>query len=113
MPFISTKTNTRITAEKEKIIKEKLGRAISLIGKTESWLMLDFEDDRRMYFKGSAEKPTAFIEIKLFGRASASQYDKMTAEVTDIIGSELGISPDCIYVKYEEADHWGWNANNF
>jgi len=41
MPFIDTKTNVTITKEKEKELKERLGKAISIIpGKSESWLML-------------------------------------------------------------------------
>lgn len=114
MPYISTRTNVKITEETEKLLKAELGKAIELIpGKTENWLMLDFEDNCRLYFKGSNEQKLAYIEVKLFGSASASAYDNLTAEITRIINSHLGISPDCVYVKYEEVSTWGWNGNNF
>lgn len=114
MPFISTKTNVTISKEKEAEIKKKLGKAIELIpGKSESWLMLSFEDQCTLYFKGDGDKPIAYVEVKLFGSASAGAYDKLTASITDILSGELDIAPNQIYVKYEEVSHWGWNGHNF
>ena len=114
MPFINTKTSVKITDEKRTEIKSLLGQAIRLIpGKSESWLMLGFEDNIKMYFKGDDSAPTAFIEVKIFGSASASDYDKLTAKITEIFNSTLAIPSDRIYVKYEEVEHWGWNGSNF
>ena len=113
MPFITTKTNTEITKEQEASIKEKLGEAITLLGKSESWLMLDFKDNCRLWFKGDNTKKIAFVEIALFGKASPSQYDAMTEKVCEIISEELSVSSDCIYVKYEEVSNWGYNGFNF
>jgi phenylpyruvate tautomerase PptA (4-oxalocrotonate tautomerase family) len=114
MPFISTKTNIEITKEKEASIKQKLGKAIEIIpGKSEGWLMLSFEDQLSMYFKGQGDKPMAFVEVKLFGSAGGAAYDKLTAAITKIINEELSINPAQIYVKYEEVKYWGWNGANF
>lgn len=114
MPFIGTKTNVDLTAEKKELIKQKLGEAIALIpGKSESWLMVAFEFVPDMYFKGDGSKPVAFVEVKIFGKATAQNYDALTAEITKIIGNECGISPDRIYIKYEEVSTWGWNGSNF
>lgn len=114
MPYISTKTTVSLSPEQREVIKTKLGKAIELIpGKNESWLMLDFEDNCSMYFKGSNDKPLAFVDVKLFGKASAEAYSKLTKGITDIIRDELGVNPDCTYVKYEEVTTWGWNGNNF
>ena len=113
MPFINTKTTVSISDEKELVLKEKLGQAIQLLGKGENWLMLNFEDSKRMWFKGEDKNDLAMVEIALFGKATDSQYDAMTKKVCDIISEELGISPDCIYVKYEEVDHWGFSGFNF
>ncbi len=113
MPFINTKTNTQITKDKEEAIKARFGKAISALGKSESWLMLNFEDNCRLWFKGDNSKKMAISEVSLYGRASRSAYEKMTGEITDILNEELGISPDCIYVKYDEIENWGWNSGNF
>jgi phenylpyruvate tautomerase PptA (4-oxalocrotonate tautomerase family) len=53
------------------------------------------------------------VEVSVYGSASPSAYSKLTAQVTDILGSSLGISPDRIYVKYFETQNWGWNGSNF
>lgn len=113
MPFINTKTNVTISPDKEAVIKEKFGKAISILGKSEGWLMLSFESEKNLWFKGKNNINMAIVELSLFGKASESAYDKMTKELTDILSSELEISPDCIYVKYEEVKYWGWNGSNF
>ena len=113
MPFINTRTNATITPEQEASIKAKLGDAIRCLGKSEGWLMLNFEDNCRLWFKGDNRKSIAMVEISLFGRANESAYNDMTKQVTTLLSQELSISPDSIYVKYEEVDNWGWNGNNF
>lgn len=114
MPFINSKVNVPITKEQEITIKTKLGKAISLIpGKSEAWLMVGFEDEAKLYFKGDGDCKIAFIEVKIFGKASSQAYDKLTKEICNIYEEVLGISQDKIYVKYEEVSNWGWNGNNF
>lgn len=113
MPCIQTCVNVKIPQNTEEKMKTEFGKAISLLpGKSESWLMVSFEDACRLYFKGSAE-PAAFLEVKIFGSADESAYSKLTARLTEIVNRELGIDPSRIYVKYEEVSHWGWNGSNF
>ena len=112
MPFINTKTNIFVSKEKEESIKTKLGGAISLIGKSESWLMLNFEDNMKMYFRGENNTPMAMVSVDLYGRASRDSYDSLTNEITKILNEELNIETDKIYVKYAEVDTGGWNGNN-
>lgn len=113
MPFINTKLSIPLDSEKEQILKESLGRSITLIGKSEAWLMLNFEDNCRLWFKGEADKPTAMVEVSLYGKASRGQYDSLTAEITDVISSVTGIEANRIYVKYSETDTWGFCGSNF
>ncbi|MBV4420255.1 hypothetical protein KM800_13160 [Clostridium tyrobutyricum] len=114
MPYIQTKVNVEITKDKEKNIKQKLGKAIELIpGKSEKWLMLSFQDNANLYFKGNNEESIAFIEVKIFGKADNKEYNSLTKEITNIFSQELNIKPSQIYIKYEEVEHWGWNGSNF
>ncbi|SFR93757.1 phenylpyruvate tautomerase MIF-related protein [Anaeromicropila populeti] len=114
MPFINSKVNVKLTQEKQDSIKSKLGQAISMVpGKSENWLMLGFEDECKLYFKGDSSTRIAFVEVKIFGSASASAYDKLTEAICNIFNEELEIAKDKIYVKYEEVEHWGWNGANF
>ena len=114
MPYINSKISVKLEKEKEQVIKEKLGKAIEIIeGKTEEWLMIGFEDNHKLYFKGQELEKGAFIEIKIFGSASKESYDKLTAEVCHIFQSELDIPKDKIYIVYDEVKTWGWNNINF
>lgn len=112
MPLITAKVSTEISKEKEIAIKAKLGKAIELINKTESWLMIDFQESCHLYFKGE-DAPCAMVEVDLFGKATDSGYDALTNAVTDIVSDELGIDKGRIYVKYNEISHWGYSGFNF
>ena len=113
MPFINVKTNASINQENELKIKAQLGEAIKLIGKSESWLMINFEDKQRMYFRGDNSSNMAFVQVDLYGAASSSAYNSMTGAITESLNKELGIEPDKIYVKYSEIKNWGFNGGNF
>ena len=114
MPFIGSKVTVKISKEKEEIIKKKLGEAIQLIpGKSETFLMVGFEDEYSLYLGGEKLEKGAFVEIKIFGKANKDDYAKLTAEICKIYEEELGIPQNKIYVKYEEVENWGWNGRNF
>lgn len=114
MPMISTKTSTPITAEQELILKEKLGKAIEILpGKTETWLMLGFEDNCRLWFRGDNSKPLAYVEVSALGKINPANAEEMTVEICKIFKEVLGIDGDGVYVKYEETDKWGFDSMNF
>lgn len=113
MPYIQTMTNVAIPGRKEQSIKERMGQAIELIpGKTESWLMLSFQDNVPMYFQGQ-DDPCAVCQVKLFGAAAEGAYANLTEALTDILREELDLDPSRVYVTYEEIGTWGWNGGNF
>ncbi len=114
MPFIDSKVSVKTTPEQRKELKERLGQAIAIIpGKSESWLMVNIEDDQNMYFRGENDQPTAFIAVNVYGDPDPSAFEKMTAELTKIYGDVLGVSPDHMYVRYSATHDWGWNGINF
>ncbi len=114
MPFIDTKLNFRLGEDQEKILKAKLGEAISgFPGKSEYWLMLNFTDNCRMWFRGYDQYPIAMVEVSLFGEPTSEDCCQMTKTITDIFQTELNISPDHIYIRYFSTPHWGWNGENF
>ena len=113
MPFINIKTNVSLSKEKEEVLKSEIGNAFSIIGKSENWVMMNFEDNNRMYFGGKNDSPMAFFDISVFGGASSSAYNKLTERLMEILNLELGINKDKIYIKYSETNNWGWNGSNF
>lgn len=114
MPFINSKVTVKMSEEKKEAIKTKLGDAISLIpGKSENWLMVGFEDSYDLYFQGNKNEESAFVEVSIYGSASASVFDSLTGAICEIFESELSIPKNRIYVKYQEISNWGWNGSNF
>ena len=113
MPFIHVKTTQPVSAETERTLKEALGAAIELIpGKTERWLMVQVEDNARMWFCGSNE-PCAYAAVDVLGSASDEAYLNLTKRLTEILAQQLGVAPDRVYIPYSERSHWGWNGVNF
>ncbi len=113
MPFIELKTTETISKEKETELKTAFGKAIELIpGKSEQWLMLDFCDNQKLWFKGSNE-PTAILEVKIYGAASPQNYNDLTARLTELVSDTLDIQSTRVYVKYDEIEYWGYAGSNF
>ena len=75
MPYIDAKVNVSITAEQEKELKTRLGKAIEIIpGKSESWLMIAFEDACNYRYLG--HNSVKFF-VLLFRFAVACQVRKL------------------------------------
>lgn len=114
MPYINSTVTTKITAEKEEIIKSKLGEIITEIpGKSEEWLMIGFKEEHTLYFRGDKKEKAAFIEIKIFGKADRKYKEAITLKVCDLFEEELCIPKDSIYIVFDEVNDWGWNGNMF
>ncbi len=113
MPYIQLKTNKSVTKEEEIILKDIFGKKISLLpGKSEAWLMVEIEDERKLYFQGSDEA-CAILEVKVYHEGGRISYDSLTEALTKEVANILKIKPDRIYVEYEETPSWGWNGSNF
>lgn len=114
MPFINSKVNVKTTTEQQKELKTRLGQAIAIIpGKSEAWLMVNLEDDQKMFFRGDDSEPLAFISVNCYGSPDEDAFNQMTAELTRIYGEVLGVKPDHMYIKYDASMYWGWNGRNF
>lgn len=114
MPFINSKISISITEEQEETVKSRLGQAIATIpGKSENWLMVGFEPEYRLYFRGEKNEPMAMVEVSVYGNENPAAFDKLTEQICQIFNDVLGIAPDHIYVKYQAVGNWGWNCGNF
>ena len=113
MPFIDSKVTVSVTEEQKEKIKSELGKAITTLHKTETYLMVGIEDDYDLWMAGNKIDKGAYVSVSLFGNASASDYDNMTAKICEIYEQELGITSNAIYVTYHPIADWGWNGHNF
>lgn len=114
MPFINARTSVRIPKDVQEKIKTQLGQAISILpGKSEAWLMVGFQDAYDLYFQGNQDSPSAFIDVKIYGKATPEAYDTLTKRITDIFHQDLAIPTERIYVAYFETATWGYDGANF
>ncbi len=113
MPFIDSKITLPVAPEKRETIKSELGKAVSLIGKSENFLMVGIEDNYDLYMAGKKLDKGAYVSVSLFGNASSDAYNRMTAEICRIYEKELGIPGNAVYVTYHGVKDWGWNGQNF
>ncbi len=113
MPFIDSKLTVELTEEKKEKIKQKLGKAVSLLHKSETYLMVGFQEGYELYLGGRKLAKGAYVEVSLYGSASPSDYSKLTGEICKILAEEADIPADCVYVTYHGLNDWGWNGSNF
>ena len=113
MPFIDSKITVSVPQDKRDILKAELGKAVAILNKPESFLMLGFEDNYDLYMGGKKLDKGAYVAVSLFGNASSSAYEKMTAAICDIYEKELNIPASAVYVTYHGVNDWGWNGQNF
>ena len=67
MPMINSKVTVSLPQEKRDILKAELGKAVAILGKPESYLMLGFEDNYDLYFGGKKLEKGAFISVEVLG----------------------------------------------
>lgn len=113
MPFIDSKITLPVPQEKREVLKSELGQAVSLLSKPESFLMVGFEDNYDLYMGGKKLDKGAYVAVSLFGNASKSAYENMTAKICELYEQELGIPKNAVYVTYHGVSDWGWNGQNF
>ena len=113
MPFIDSKITVSVSPETKENIKTELGKAVAILSKPESFLMIGFEDNYDLYMGGRKLDKGAYVAVSLFGNAPSSAYEQMTAKICEIYERELGIPGNSVYVTYHGVNDWGWNRRNF
>ena len=113
MPFIDTKVTMKVTPEKKEIIKQELGKRISALNKTETYLMVGMEDGYDLWFGGEKLDKGAYVAVSLLGEAPKAACDKLTGQICELLLEKFGIPGNAVYVTYHPVRDWGWNGSNF
>lgn len=114
MPFVGSKVSKSVTKRQEIKLKEGLGQAIALVpGKSEKYLMTEFEDNCHLYFQGRNDKPIAYIEAALFGNEMHYGYDNFVKYVTKLYNETLNIPTENIFIRFEDIPDWAEAGMNF
>ena len=102
------------TEKQKEDLKRKMGEIIGEIpGKSEEWLMVSFDDDKTIYFRGNKMEKAALVEVKICGTAERVYKNKVTDLICSFYESEFDIPKDSIYVIFSEISDWGFNGNLF
>ena len=113
MPFIDSKITTPVSSEVKEELKSELGKLISTLGKSETYLMVGIEDAYDLWLGGKKLEKGAYVSVSLYGNASPDAYDKLTGQICSLFAENLGIPGDAVYVTYHPVNDWGWNGRNF
>ena len=113
MPFIDSKITVPVTPAQKEEIKAELGKMITTLNKTETYLMVGIEDSYDLWLGGRKLDRGAYVAVSLYGSAAHEAYDRLTGQICRLLSDKLGIPGDAVYVTYHPVSDWGWNGQNF
>ena len=114
MPLIRITTNINIDSPTLntalKIVSESVA---TMLGKPESYVMLDYQRSPHMLFAGTGES-TAYIELKSLGleENKTTEFSKM---LCTLLNDQFGIQGNRIYIEFSNPERhmWGWDKRTF
>ncbi|MBQ9210117.1 MAG: hypothetical protein IJ153_00310 [Clostridia bacterium] len=113
MPMINSKVTVKITDQQKEEIKTELGKLITTLNKSETYLMVGIEDAYDLWLGGKKLEKGAYVEVSLYGHAPKEAYDQLTGQICDLLSDKLSIPGSAVYVTYHPVSDWGWNGKNF
>ena len=113
MPLIDSKFTVKVTEKQKEEIKTELGKLITTLNKSETYLMVGIEDSCDLWLGGKKLEKGAYVAVSLYGNAPREAYDRLTGQICDLLEEKLGIPGSAVYVTYHPVSDWGWNGSNF
>ncbi len=113
MPFIDSRLTVKLTEHQKEEIRKELGGMISILNKSETYLMIGIQDECDLSLGGKKLEKGAYVAVSLFGNAPKESYDRLTARICQLLSGKLGIPGEAVYVTYHPVSDWGWNGSNF
>jgi phenylpyruvate tautomerase len=114
MPLLKIQTNVDIAPQRRVSLMQKASaRVAELLGKPERYVMISLEPGGSLLFDGS-DQPLAYLELKSIG-LPGDRTKGLSADLCQLISTELAIAPDRIYIEFHDAPRnmWGWNGSTF
>ena len=114
MPLLKIQTNQAVDADLQNALVRKASQQVAeMLGKPERYVMVSLEHNPAMLFGGS-DQPLAYLELKSIG-LPASKTGDFSRRLSELLGEELGLPADRIYIEFADAERhlWGWNGGTF
>lgn len=113
MPFIDSRITVPVSPALREEIKTDLGRLITTLHKSETYLMVSIQDRCDLWLGGEKLEKGAYVAVSLYGDAPREAYDTLTGQICRLLADKLGIPGEAVYVTYHPVSDWGWNGRNF
>ena len=116
MPTFILHTSLKtIDSPTEEVLHHEIRRIIAqCIGKSEDFVLTIFNPNTSMQF-GAKAGISAYCEVKNVGVLSPDTTNQITGFMTEILSTKLKISPEQLYIEFQESERhlWGWNGKTF
>ena len=112
MPVLQITTNATID-DTDALAKQASSLAAEILGKPESYVMVQINCDAILNFAGSND-PCAHLMLKSLG-LHESKTRTYSEQLCSFIEQQLGISPARTYIEFvsPERHMFGWNSGTF
>ena len=112
MPLLNIKTNIKVD-NKSSLAATVSKATAELLGKPESYVMINIEDDQCLMFAGNHE-PCALLSLKSLGLPEdlTTTFSKTLCE---FINTHLAINESRVYIEFTNPERhmWGWDGRTF
>ncbi|RDH81274.1 MAG: hypothetical protein DIZ80_14305 [endosymbiont of Galathealinum brachiosum] len=112
MPLLTIKTNIQL---ENKISIAELASELTtqILGKPESYVMVNIEDNQCLMFAGD-HQPCALVKLKSLNLPETTTTD-FSSSLCDFINTQTGIDTSRIYIEFSNPERhmWGWNKRTF
>ena len=115
MPVLTLTTSLSLNDLQQKQLSKSLSEICAkALGKPETTVMVIIQPDVMMMF-GGQHKPCAFIDIKSIGGLTAEVNAQLSADLCQLLTSELPIVSNCIYLNFTDIERpkWGFDGKTF
>ena len=112
MPVLQVTTNISIDNE-DILAKQASSLVADILGKPESYVMVNINDNAELIFSGSSE-PCAHLVLKSLGLPE-SETKAYSEKLCSFVEQQLGVSPSRTYIEFvnPERHMFGWNNSTF
>jgi len=112
MPLLSIHTSTTVS-DRAGLLRDASSRVADLLGKPESYVMVELHDGCDLVFAGS-DAPAAWLQLKSLG-LQESQTAALSAALCDWAAGALRVPAERIYIEFSAPPRafWGWNRSTF
>jgi phenylpyruvate tautomerase PptA (4-oxalocrotonate tautomerase family) len=105
MPLLRVQTSAQVDEGARQGLLLALSKKIAeILGKPEAYVMVVLEPGTPMSMAGSVD-PAAFFDVRSVGEIGADTAKQLSAELSGVIGSTLGIKTDRIFGNFA-----GWQG---